>query len=170
MTSIAWLVVIIIVVAFYLPVLKKYREYMFFANFHLEYHAKINKVILWLSALSALSGFLLLIVYKKSVFGTHVYGLFFSGKMLLLLLFLYLSFPYIKTEAIENIESIETEDENFLEENLSADERDGKKTTEQDWEQKILKEISKKTSVYILVVLAFLIVVFGLLLRFDNLY
>lgn len=148
-SSLAWLLVILFALSYYIPTLKKYREYMFFENFHLELQNKINRLILFLSAFSSLSGFALLLYYRKSVFTTNLYGVIFSAKMVLLFIFLYLSLSFLKIE--------ESEEKNL-----------------QDFHKIKLKNTvplaETKWKVYVLAILAFFIVIFALLLRFDNLY
>lgn len=148
-SSFAWLVVILFMFGFYVPTLKKYREYMFFENFHIEFQNKINRLILFLSAFSFLSGLALLFYYGKSVFSNHLYGIIFHSKMILLFMFLYLSLPVFKTQ-----ENEEKNLQNFFKIKLENNYSFGDK----NWK------------FYLLSVLAFFIVVFALLLRFDNFY
>lgn len=120
---------------YYLPPFRKYREYMFFVNFHLEYHAKVMRLVLLLLAISVISGMVYLLYLRKTVSGLNLYAMVFSVKMLLLLLFLYLSFPYFKIE-------------------INSEEESGE----------------KKIRSYVLLVLAFLLLLSGFLLGFDSFY
>ena len=93
--SVLWLGSIFIVIFIFHPVFKRYAEYVYFENFKQEFIDIFIKLWNILFLLNLVTGAALVILSKKNII-SGLYALLFSGKMILLLLSIFLIWPYLK--------------------------------------------------------------------------